>query len=318
MSSEFELIARYFTRPTRRAVLGVGDDAALFRVGKGMELAVSTDMLVSGTHFFADADPRRLGHKTLAVNLSDMAAMGARPRWALLSLALPKVDSAWLRAFSSGFHALADAHEVELIGGDTTRGPLNLCVTIFGEVPRGRALRRDRARVGDDVWVSGELGSAALAVALQQGRISMAAAVAERCKRSLDRPQPRVALGLGLRGLANAAIDISDGLVADLGHICERSSLGADVWFDRIPGAKALAAVADRKLAERALVAGGDDYELCFTASVKHRARIEALGARVGVRLQRIGSMRKGQGVSLFDGDGRARAVQVRGFDHFG
>ncbi len=318
MASEFELIARYFTRPKRRAVLGVGDDAALFRVGKGMELAVSTDMLVSGTHFFADADPRRLGHKTLAVNLSDMAAMGARPRWALLSLALPKVDPAWLRAFSAGFHALADAHEVELIGGDTTRGPLNLCVTIFGEVPRGRALRRDRARVGDDVWVSGELGSAALAVALQQGRISLSTSVAERCKRSLDRPQPRVALGLGLRGLANAAIDISDGLAADLGHICERSSLGADVWLDRIPGAKALAAVADRKLAEQALVAGGDDYELCFTAGVKNRARIEALSGRIGVRLQRIGAMRKGQGVSLLDGDGRARGAQVRGYDHFG
>jgi len=318
MSSEFELIARYFTRPARRAVLGVGDDAALFRVGKGMELAVSTDMLVSGTHFFPDADPRRLGHKTLAVNLSDMAAMGARPRWALLSLALPKVEPAWLRAFSAGFHALAEAHEVELIGGDTTRGPLNLCVTIFGEVPRGRALRRDRARVGDDVWVSGELGSAALAVAFQQGRISLPAGVAERCQRSLDRPQPRVALGLGLRGLAHAAIDISDGLVADLGHICERSSLGADVWLDRIPGGKALAAVADRKLAEQALVAGGDDYELCFTAGLKHRARIEALSARVGVRLQRIGSMRKGRGVCLLDGDGRMRATQVRGFDHFG
>jgi thiamine-monophosphate kinase len=318
MPSEFQLIARYFTRPARRAVLGVGDDAALFRVGKEMELAVSTDMLVSGTHFVADADPRRLGHKTLAVNLSDMAAMGARPRWALLALALPEAEPAWLRAFAAGFLALADAHDVELVGGDTTRGPLNLCVTIFGEVPRGRALRRDRARVGDDVWVSGELGNAALALANQQGRVRLPAAVAARCLRSLDLPQPRVALGLGLRGLANAAIDISDGLAADLGHICERSCLGADVWLGQIPCSKALAKLVDRSVAEQALVAGGDDYELCFTAAVKRRAQIEALGARIGLPVHRIGAMRKGRGVRLLDPDGRVYDHQIRGFDHFG
>lgn len=318
MPSEFELIARYFTRPARRAVLGVGDDAALCRVGAGMELAVSTDMLVSGTHFVAQADPRRLGHKTLAVNLSDLAAMGATPRWALLCLSLPQVDAAWLRAFSRGFFDLADRFAVDLIGGDTTRGPLNLCVTIFGEVPRGQALRRDRARAGDDVWVSGELGTAALGLAQQQGRIALAPAAAARCRRALDLPQPRVALGLGLRGIANAAIDVSDGLVADLGHICERSGLGADVDLDRLPGSPLLVRVPDRALAAQAMLAGGDDYELCFTAAAKRRADIERLSIRLGLPLTRIGRMRKGRGVRVLRADGSVVRQSKRGFDHFG
>jgi thiamine-monophosphate kinase len=318
MPSEFQLIARYFTRPVRRAVLGVGDDAALCRVAPGMELAASTDMLVSGTHFAPHADPRRLGHKALAVNVSDLAAMGATPRWALLSLSLPGVEPAWLRAFSRGFFALADRFGVDLIGGDTTRGPLNLSVTILGEVPRGQALRRDRARIGDDIWVSGELGTAALGLAHQQGRVRLPAATAARCLRALDLPQPRVALGLGLRGLAHAAIDVSDGLTADLGHICERSGLGADLRIDRIPCAAALAKLADRPLAEQALVAGGDDYELCFTAARRHRGRIEALGARLGLRLGRVGCMRAGRGVRLLRGDGSVYRARKRGFDHFG
>lgn len=317
MPSEFELIARYFTRPSPRAVLGVGDDAALCRVGAGMELAVSTDMLVSGTHFVPEADPRRLGHKALAVNVSDMAAMGAKPRWALLSLSLPRAEPAWLRPFSRGFLALADAFEIDLIGGDTTRGPLNLCVAIFGEVPRGQALRRDRARAGDDVWVSGELGTAALGLAHQQGRIALAPAAAARCRRALDLPQPRVALGLGLRGVAHAAIDVSDGLAADLGHICERSSLGADVRLDRVPCSRILARCPERRLAEHALIAGGDDYELCFTAPPRRRADIERLGARLGLRLTCIGSMRKGQGVRVLREDGSVYQNLHRGFDHF-
>jgi len=318
MPSEFELIARYFTRPARRAVLGVGDDAALFRAGAGMELAVSTDMLVSGTHFVAQADPRRLGHKTLAVNVSDLAAMGATPRWALLSLSLPKAEPAWLKPFSRGFLAAADAFGVDLIGGDTTRGPLNLCVTIFGEVPRGQALRRDRARAGDDVWVSGELGTAALGLAHQQGRIALPPAAAARCLRALDLPQPRVALGLGLRGIANAAIDVSDGLVADLGHIGERSGLGADIHIGHLPCSPSLARLPDRALAEQAMLAGGDDYELCFTAAAKRRAEIERLSNRLGLRLTRVGCMRKGRGVRVLRPDGSAYRQSKRGFDHFG
>jgi thiamine-monophosphate kinase len=317
MPSEFEVIARYFTRPAKHAVLGVGDDAALVRPSRGNELAISTDMLACGTHFVPAADPRKLGHKALAVNLSDMAAMGARPRWAFLSLALPQVDAAWLRAFSRGFLALADRYDVDLAGGDTTRGPLNICVTIIGEAPRGRALRRDHAKAGDDVWVSGRLGTAALGVAYQQGRVRLPPRAVAECLRALDAPQPRVGLGIALRPLARAAIDISDGLAADLGHICERSQLGADVWIERIPRS-ALAGIAPQEIAEQALIAGGDDYELCFTASPRKRKAIEALGRRIGVPLSAIGSMRTGRGVRLLREGGRAARYRKGGFDHFG
>ena len=318
MPSEFELIRRYFTQPAKRAVLGVGDDAALMRTRAGMELAVSTDMLVAGKHFFADANPRRLGHKSLAVNLSDMAAMGAIPRWALLSLALPAAEPAWLRAFSSGFLALARAHDVDLVGGDTTRGPLNICVTIIGEVPRGRALRRDGARADDDVWASGWLGTAALAVAHRKRRVRLTAPELVRCKRALELPRPRVALGCALRNLAHSAIDISDGLAADLGHICERSRLGAEVWIDTIPRSPALSRLSATKTGLDALLAGGDDYELCFTAAQQARGRIQRLAARMGLALTRIGRMRHGQGVQFTDSDGRVIPWAKRGFDHFG
>lgn len=233
--SEFDLIQRYFTRITPSAVLGVGDDAALLRVGNGMELAVSTDMLVSGTHFLPDADPFLLGHKTLAVNLSDLAAMGAQPRWATLALSLPQADEAWLQKFSAGFFALADEQGVELIGGDTTRGPLNLCVTIMGEVPQGAALRRSAAQLGDDIWVSGRLGDAALALMHLQGKVNLSATDFSLCALALHQPMPRVALGLALRGVAHSAIDISDGLLADLGHILECSKVGAEIQFDALP-----------------------------------------------------------------------------------
>jgi thiamine-monophosphate kinase len=211
MISEFDLIRRYFTRSTPGALLGVGDDAALLKVSDGNVLAVSTDMLVSGTHFFPDADPFLLGHKTLAVNLSDMAAMGAVPRWATLAIALPVADEAWLEKFSGGFFALADQHSVELVGGDTTRGPLNLSVTIMGEVPQGGALLRSGAQIGDEIWVSGRLGDAALALTHLQGRVVLSEAEFAACAQALHQPQPRVALGLALRGLANCVIDISDG-----------------------------------------------------------------------------------------------------------
>jgi len=318
MPSEFELIRRYFTLPAKRAVLGVGDDAALMRARAGMELAVSTDMLVAGTHFFADANPRRLGHKSLAVNLSDMAAMGAIPRWALLSLALPAAEPAWLRAFSSGFLALARAHDVDLVGGDTTRGPLNICVTIIGEVPRGRALRRDGARASDDVWTSGRLGEAALAVAHRKRRVRLTAPEVVRCTRALELPLPRVALGCALRNLAHSAIDISDGLAADLGHICERSGLGAEVWIDAIPRSPTLRRLSATKIGLDALLAGGDDYELCFTAGQQARGRILRLAAQMGLALTRIGCMRRGQGVHFTDSDGRVISWAKRGFDHFG
>ena len=299
-------------------MLGVGDDAALLRARRGMELAVSTDMLVAGTHFFAGADPRRLGHKALAVNLSDMAAMGAMPRWALLSIALPEIDASWLRNFSAGLFALARAHDVDVVGGDTTRGPLNVCVTVIGETRRGAALRRDGARPGDDIWVSGCLGDAALAVAHRNRRLGMTRAELARCTRALDLPQPRVALGLALAGVAHSAIDISDGLLADLGHICERSRLAAEVHVHAIPRSPTLDRLAATPVGRQALLAGGDDYELCFTAAPRARRRVLETAQRLRLRLARIGSMRRGRGVRLLAADGGRVALRTSGFDHFG
>ncbi len=317
--SEFDLIQRYFTRPTPSATLGVGDDAALLRITEGMELAVSTDMLVSGTHFLADADPYLLGHKTLAVNLSDLAAMGATPRWATLSLALPEANEDWLRQFSAGFFALADEHGVELIGGDTTRGPLNLCVTIMGEVPRGQALRRDGAQLGDDIWVSGTLGEAALGLAHLQGKVVLPEQVRTTCLAALHRPQPRVPLGMALRGIANSAIDISDGLVADLGHILECSNIAAEVRYDKLPVPSFFASCGDVmfELAQQCVLAGGDDYELCFTAPVAVRDDIEVLAIRFNRPLTRIGKIVSGCGCKVRTENGSVMQIEKGGYDHF-
>ncbi|MBI5437307.1 MAG: thiamine-phosphate kinase [Nitrosomonadales bacterium] len=315
--SEFDLIRRYFTRAAPGAVLGVGDDAALLRIGNGMELAVSTDMLVSGTHFLPDADPFLLGHKTLAVNLSDMAAMGAQPRWALLSLAMPQADEAWLQQFSDGFFTLAAQHGVELIGGDTTRGPLNLCVTIMGEVPQGAALRRDGAQAGDDVWVSGSLGDAALALAHLQGKFQLSAADFSSCAPALHQPQPRVALGLALRGVAHSAIDVSDGLLADLGHILECSKAGAEILFTALPISRTLQPYLAQPLGKHCALAGGDDYELCFTVPASRRAEVEKIPVKLGLPLTRIGSIVAGSGCAVRAADGSVINMGESGYDHF-
>lgn len=311
--SEFDLIRRHFTRSTPNTLLGVGDDAALFQVGAGNVLAVSTDMLVSGTHFFPDTDPFLLGHKTLAVNLSDLAAMGAVPRWATLALALPQADAVWLEQFSAGFFALARQHGVELVGGDTTRGPLNLCVTIMGEVPAQQALRRDGAQVGDEVWVSGRLGDAAMGLAHLQGKITLPEDVLDDCLSALHQPVPRVELGLALRGIANSAIDISDGLLADLGHILERSNLAAHIALDRLPVSQALHDYAQIQLA----LSGGDDYELCFTAPVTRRVEIERTASVLQLPLTRIGTIVAGRGCVVQDAHGCAINIEGSGYDHF-
>ncbi|MEQ1533526.1 MAG: thiamine-phosphate kinase [Sideroxydans sp.] len=312
--SEFDLIQTYFTRPTPSAELGVGDDAALVRISEGKELAISTDMLVSGTHFFADADPFKLGHKTLAVNLSDLAAMGAVPRWATLSLSLPTIDDEWLKKFSEGFFALADDNGVELIGGDTTRGPLNLCVTIMGEVPCGKALRRDGAQVGDDIWVSGKLGQAALGLANLQGKIKFYGEVRDACLKALHQPQPRVALGLALRGIAHSAIDISDGLLADLGHILARSQVGAEVEATLIP---CVDDGVEEDVALNCALSGGDDYELCFTASESQRDVLAALAEQLKFPLTRIGHIRAELGCVVRDAHGQEMKMEKAGYDHF-
>ena len=240
MPSEFDIIRRYFTRPVKRALLGVGDDCALMAIQAGMVMAVSTDMLVEDRHFFSGADAALLGHKALAVNLSDLAAMGAAPRYATLALALPDADEGWLAQFAQGFFTLADAFGVELVGGDTTRGPRNISITVMGEVPPELALRRDGAKAGDDVWVSGCTGDAALGLAHLAGRVRLEDAALAYCLARLHAPSPRVALGLALRGLASGAIDVSDGLAADVGHIGERSGLAVELRYADLPRSPAL------------------------------------------------------------------------------
>ena len=295
-------------------MLGVGDDAALLRPGAGMELAVSTDLLLEGRHFRAGADARKLGHKALAVNLSDLAAMGAAPRWATLALALPDADESWLDGFARGFFALAERYGVELVGGDTTRGPLTICVTIFGEVPEGQALRRDGARPGDEVWVSGELGGAANALARSREALARSGAALAQpenaaAARRLDEPEPRIELGERLRGIASAAIDVSDGFAQDLGHVLERSGVGAVVEYGRLPAFPG--ADSDQVLA------GGDDYELAFTARPERRAEIESLSRELALPLARVGSIQAGEAtLRVLDRDGKPMPV-ARGFDHF-
>jgi thiamine-monophosphate kinase len=313
--SEFDLIQRFFTRPSPRTILGVGDDAALLHVADGMELAVSTDMLVSGTHFFPDADPYFLGHKTLAVNLSDLAAMGAAPRWATLAVSLPNADENWLQRFSAGFFALAGEHGVELVGGDTTRGPLNLCVTIMGEVPKGKALRRSGAKVGDDVWVSGTLGVAALGLAHLQGKITLPENDRLSCLAALHQPQPRVALGMALRDIAHSAIDISDGLLADLGHILECSNVGAELQFAAIP--KIAAHDLDESLYRHCVLSGGDDYELCFTAPAARSGEIADIASKLQLPLARIGSINAAQDCTVRTAEGGVLKIKESGYDHF-
>jgi thiamine-monophosphate kinase len=328
MMGEFELIERYFTRPTRKAVLGIGDDCALLQPAPGMHLAISTDMLVAGRHFFVDVDPRTLGHKALAVNLSDLAACGARPLAFTLALALPAATAQWLEPFSQGLLALADAHDCELIGGDTTQGPLNICITVFGEVPAGAALLRSGARAGDDLYVSGTLGDARVALEALQGTHALPPEVLAQARLRLEQPTPRVALGLALRGVASAAADVSDGLLGDLGHILEKSGVGATVHTQctiNLIAACAYPAGAsgifdwylDEKRALQCVLAGGDDYELVFTAPPSHRDAVQVAAQASGTAVTRIGQIDRAPGLRLVDAQGAAVANTFTSFDHF-
>lgn len=318
---EFDLIARYFTRPARRSPLGVGDDCALLQPRPGMQLAVSTDLLLEGRHFLSTVDPARLGHKALAVNLSDLAACGAEPLAFTLAIALPRVDEAWLAAFAAGLMALADAHACELVGGDTTRGPLAIDITAFGEVPAGGALLRSGARTGDDLWVSGTLGDARLALEAFRGTVSLPQEVFDAARARLEMPQPRIALGLALRGVATSAIDISDGLLADLGHVLRKSGVGATV--EAAPACALLASArggwaAERERIEDLVFAGGDDYELAFTAPPAARDAVQAAAAQSGTPVARIGLIESQPGLRVVGADGRPLARRFAGFDHFG
>lgn len=314
---EFDLIARHFTRATPGAVLGVGDDCALLAPSPGMQLAVSTDMLLEGRHFSPQDSPAGLGHKSLAVNLSDLAAMGATPRWATLAIALPEANDAWLTAFARGFFRMADQHGIELVGGDTTRGALTVSITVIGEVPPGQALRRDGARPGDDVWVSGTLGAAAMALAYRQGRLFMEQIDAAKVLPALYLPTPRIELGIALRGIASSAIDISDGLLGDLGHILERSQVGAVVEFAVLPTLPVAQTYLHEKVARDCVLAGGDDYELCFTAPAARRDAVQAAAESAGVAVTRIGRIIAEPGLAVIDADGQPIPIDHTGYDHF-
>ncbi|HEX5126400.1 MAG TPA: thiamine-phosphate kinase [Rhodocyclaceae bacterium] len=318
MTSEFELIRRFFTRTTAHSDLGVGDDAALFRARPNMQLAVSTDVLVAGTHFFPDTEPEALGWKTAAVNISDMAAMAAEPRWMLLALSLPEVDDMWIARFSSGFSMCCAEFGVDWIGGDTTRGPLNLCATIIGEVPQGRSIRRSSAKVGDDIWISGNPGLAALGLQHLQGNAQLDDGWRDTCLDALHRPQPRVALGIALRGIANAMLDVSDGLLGDLGHILEQSCCGAEIEESCLPLAKLTEACNDIELARKALFSGGDDYELLFTAAAPQRAALKALSDQCVLPVTRIGSITNdSSAIWLISDNGSRQQLAAAGYDHF-
>jgi len=285
--AEFDLIARIRQRVASRGdvVLGIGDDCALLAPPPGQQLAVTMDTLNAGVHFPPETAPADIGWKALAVNLSDLAAMGAEPAWCTLSLTLPQADATFVDGFCDGFLALAAQHGVALVGGDTTRGPLSVSITAHGFVAAGEALRRDGARVGDEVWVSGTLGDAAGALRQWQAGAPMAPALQAR----LDRPTPRVALGRALRGIASSAIDVSDGLLADLAHVCHASGVGAEIDVDALPASDALRAAFDADVRRTLQATGGDDYELCFTAPVAQRAALEALSRALALPLARVG-----------------------------
>ena len=336
---EFELIDRFFKRnvpppPAQKAdaatqtiALGIGDDCALLQPAPGQQLAISTDMLVEGRHFLADVDPAALGHKALAVNLSDLAAMGAEPLAFTLALALPPEraqDEAWLAALAQGLFALADAHGCALVGGDTTAGPLTLCITVFGQVPAGHALRRDGARAGDDLWVSGTLGDARLALAALRGEIDLPAEALAQARQRLERPTPRLALGTALRGIAHSAIDVSDGLAGDLGHILKASQVGAAIEAvdaSKLIASRAMLAGAEGPFGLKSLLSfiltGGDDYELAFTAPPAARAAVQAAAQRAATPVTRIGRIEAEPGLRLIDAHGRATPLAARAFDHF-
>lgn len=323
MATEFDLIKRFFSRPVSAGLLGGGDDCALFGVTPGLQVATSTDLLLEGRHFFSDVDPRSLGHKALAVNLSDLAAIGARPLGCLLGLGLPAIDEAWVKQFADGFYALADQHGCELIGGDTTRSQqgITLSVTVFGEVEPNLALRRNAAQVGDDIWVSGVLGAADIACRMLAGEIPLDIDLLQATRRALEWPIPRIELGQQLRSHAHAAIDVSDGLLQDLGHVLAASGVGAELHEQRLPIHPALTGLPGHTLPpevlRRAVLAGGDVYELCFTATPAQRAQLEKIGLTLGLKLSCIGCVRAEPGLFVYDEAGTVISDLPKGFDHF-
>ena len=328
---EFDLIQRFFktgaqAMPSHSSItLGIGDDCAVLQPTSDEELAITTDMLVEGRHFLADTNPEQLGRKALAVNLSDLAAMGAKPLGFTLALALPKADAAWLEGFSKGLFSIANEYSCALIGGDTTAGPLNICITAFGSTPTNKAIRRSGAKVGDDIWVSGELGDARLTLAALRHEISLPESDQHAIEHRMHQPVPRVELGIALRNLATAALDISDGLLGDLKHLLKQSQVDAEIFLDQLPKSAVLLRQSE-SIQNQFAACGGDDYEICFTAPSRQRNAIEQLSSSLNLRLTRIGqivAMKNTEvNVALFSADGKSLSdadtkVLMKSFDHF-
>lgn len=311
MTAEFTLIQRHFTRPTQQTALGIGDDAAVINIPAGQQLAITTDMLVAGTHFYPDTEPESLGWKTLAVNLSDLAAMGAKPLWATLSLSLPHIDNDWLSAFAQGFFSCAQIFGVDLIGGDTTRGPLTMSVQALGTVPIGCALTRNGAQIGDDIWVGDLVGQAALALATLQGKITLIDADWTCCQSALLRPIPQVDLGLALRGIAHSAIDVSDGLLSEAMHLAKASGVRARIYWQYVPHRLCMG-ISENILRELCL-SGGEDYVLLFTAPPSTRLQLENLSPPP----TRIGEICNGEGVEILDANHQPISIRQFGYEHF-
>lgn len=312
MKSEFDLIARYFNRARRdeQTILGIGDDAALIHPEPGNELAITADTLISGVHFPEQTPPYSVAYKALAVNLSDLAAMGAAPRWITLAISMPQPDETWLQAFSDGLFALAEQHRVVLIGGDTTRGPLSITIQAIGELPSGQALLRSGARAGDDLYVSGSIGDAGLALKHLQDEDSL---LIER----LNQPTPRIELGLRLRSVASSCIDVSDGLLADLQHVLDASRLGAEIDQSLMPYSRAVEQWCKTAGDYLRPATWGDDYELLFTAPGDQRSQLERISVELDLPLSRIGSIVTEPGIHVFTPGGEAVNVTARGYDHF-
>jgi len=330
---EFDLIQRFFKagadamRPNdeKTIALGIGDDCALLNPAAGEEIAITSDMLVEGRHFFMDANPELLGRKALAVNLSDLASMGAKPIGFTLSIALPKVDTVWLEAFSKGLFAIANQHSCPLIGGDTTAGHLTISITAFGSIPSGKAIFRSGAKVGNDIWTSGTVGDARLALAALRHEINLPEGDLKRIEHRMHNPTPRVELGIKIREVASAALDISDGLLGDLQHILKQSQVSAEVFLDQLPKSETLQKQSE-DIQNQFAASGGDDYEICFTAPIEKRGAIGEISAALNLPLTRIGSITEKvsavEKLYLLNKNGdlldeTKSAVLLKSFDHF-
>ena len=313
MTSEFEIIERYFKKKMRQTALGIGDDAAMINVQKNYQLAISSDMLVENTHFLKNTNPSHLGWKSLAVNLSDIAAMGATPKWATLSISLPKINHTWLKKFSEGFFKCADKFGIDLIGGDTTKGSLSISITIMGEIKKNTSLLRSGAKINDDIWVTGQLGLAAMGLANLQGKLKLPPRIKIKCIRALETPSPKTSLGAYLPRYANSCIDISDGLMQDLRHILKASKVGATLLLNNIPCEKFIQASKQYQF----VLNGGDDYELLFTAAKKNRSHIKKIAKRTNTPVSVIGSITENQVLQILNEQGKSIKFNPKGFDHF-